>query len=141
MKLLLVHVALAACGRQRSIDALARDDWETSTQVPKPPFGQHYVQLAEKRAKLFRKKLLWPLATMFSAAAVAWFAKNYFALFHFSGAQLNSASAFLAAWAGLARLGWEGQSNNGKTAVERADGYVFHALAWLALNLGVAGNL
>lgn len=141
MKLLLAHVLLGMLGRDHSIHLLAQDDWKTTKQIPKPAFGPDFAENARFRVRVLRKNLLWPLASMFSAAVVAWIAKTQFALFHLTGPQLNSSSAFLAAWAGLARLGWQGQSNSGKTSVERADAYIFHALVWLALNMGIAGNI
>jgi hypothetical protein len=140
MRWLLGHVLFAMLGSDKAIEALARDDWNTTKQNPKPTFDPscEYVRL---RVKLLRNRLLIAGGSMASAVAVALFARHQVALLQLSAGTLGALSAFFAAWAGLARIGWGGQSWSGNTSVERADSYVFHGLCWLALHLGVAGNL
>lgn len=132
MRLLLVYVVLAMAGVQRAADALDEDDRKRSS----PPVPQNTVQ----RARLLGKKFLIFGASMGSAIVVALIARQV-PLIAVPATWLQCASAFFAAWAGLARLGWSGQTYKGVTAVERADALVFHVLCWLALNLAVAGNL
>ena len=141
MKLLLVHVLLGMLGVERSIRALARDDWETSKQTPKPPYTPDIEEHVRTRVRSLRKKLLLAGFSMGSAAAAAVLARRGLALGRLSTGELGALSAFFAAWAGLARLGWATQSYRGDTSVERADGYIFHVLCWWALHLAVAGNI
>lgn len=132
MRLLLVYVVLAMAGVQRAADALDEDD----RKRPPPAVPQTTVQ----RARLLGKKFIVFGASMGSAIAVALVARHL-PLLSLPATWLQCASAFFAAWAGLARLGWSGQTYKGVTAVERADALIFHVLCWLALNLAVAGNL
>jgi hypothetical protein len=124
--------ALALVGSKAAAEALDRFD---RAEPGRPSPNGSY-----DRARLLRRKFGLSALSMMSAGAAALLAYRLQWIV-VPAVWLQCLSAFFAAWAGLARLGWLGQSNDGDTAIERADAFIFHALCWLALYLAVAGNL
>lgn len=92
------------------------------------------VRRVRVRVAALRKAMWNALAILIAAVGSAYLGQR-FALFYLTGGQLGAASAFVFAWAGLSRLGWQQGSFKGSTAVERVDDLIFRFACFLGMHL------
>ena len=81
------------------------------------------------RARLLRAKTARSFILILSAVPLAWLADTYLPWPLLDNVPLLTVlSVFAFAWATVGRLGWEGQTIAGTTAIERVDAFIFRAL-------------
>lgn len=144
--LVVLRVLLSMAGHRSSIAWLHELQLRESTK--REALGGASVQSEEEargwvpqRVNLLRTRLVVAFLSMSSAVAAAFVVGRGLAVVRFSSAELGAASAFVFAWAGLARLGWAGASFKGDTPVERADSAIFQVMCWFGMYLAAAAVL